>query len=216
MEIYQMSEFLNVGIVGGKGRLGSLIMEELLSLKIPCNIITRDMDINTSYDCIVDVSCPDATKELLIKLIALNHRIPLIIGTTGDLPEDLIARYAEIAPIIVSSNFSQGVQSINLFLHSLSPKYWYKAEITDMHHISKKDSPSGTAKSFRDILENKKIPCTINSIRMGTEVGYHKIVLSSESETITITHDAHDRSAFAKGCVDYIKQIIHKNNGIWS
>lgn len=211
-----MSQSLNVGILGGKGRLGGMIMEELAELKISCDIIARDMDIPKKYDCIIDVSSPDGTKDLLIKLITMNQRIPLIIGTTGILPEDLISAYADIAPIIVSTNFSQGVQSINVFLGSLSPGYWQRAEITDMHHISKKDSPSGTAISFKDILDEKKIPCTINSIRMGAEVGYHKIVLCAASETITITHDAHDRSVFAKGCVDYVMQILTKANGIWT
>jgi 4-hydroxy-tetrahydrodipicolinate reductase len=211
-----MSQSLKIGILGGKGRLGSMIMEELEELKIPCDVITRDMDMSKKYDCIIDVSSPDGTKELLIKLITMNQRIPLIVGTTGKLPEDLISTYAEIAPVIMSTNFTQGVQSINMFLDSLSPGYWQRAEITDMHHISKKDSPSGTAKSFKDILDSKEIPCTIDSIRMGAEVGYHKIVLCAASETITITHDAHDRSVFAKGCVDYVMQILRKDKGVWA
>jgi 4-hydroxy-tetrahydrodipicolinate reductase len=48
----------------------------------------------------------------------------------------------------------------------------------------------------------------IKSERISGVVGHHEINLESECETIKITHIAHDRRIFAKGCVQLIKQIL--------
>jgi dihydrodipicolinate reductase len=67
-------------------------------------------DIGKSrLEVIVDVSSPEGTTQLITKLIELNLRIPLIIGTTGDLPNKLINHYSKKATVIVCPNFSISV-----------------------------------------------------------------------------------------------------------
>jgi 4-hydroxy-tetrahydrodipicolinate reductase len=200
-----------IGILGANGKLGRLICDELVMQNIKYQIIGRDMifndNVDCNVDCIVDVSSADGTKNLLTKLLALNLSIPLIIGTTGILPYELITEYQKISQVVVCSNFSQGIKQINTLLENLSQGYWLTAQIIDSHHQHKIDSPSGTAKSFKEILDKKGIPTSIHSIREGSEIGYHQIILSASSEQITLSHQAMDRRIFAKGCVQYILKV---------
>ena len=206
---YNIHKVMNIGILGANGRLGIQICNELNSQNINFQIIGRDMSFDDSLVCIVDVSSVDGTKNLLIKLLELNIKIPLIIGTTGLLPYDLITEYQKLTKVIICSNFSQGIKQINMMLDNLSEKYWISAHIIDSHHRYKVDSPSGTAKSFKEILDKKGIVTTIVSIRDGDEIGYHQITLKSESEEIIVSHKAMDRNLFAKGCIQYIKQMCN-------
>jgi 4-hydroxy-tetrahydrodipicolinate reductase len=197
-----------IGILGANGRLGRLICDELVTQNIKYQIIGRDMDFDHMIDCIVDVSSADGTKNLLTKLLELNLSIPLIIGTTGLLRYDLISEYQKLSKVIICSNFSHGIKQINMLLENLSQGYWLSAHILDSHHQHKVDSPSGTAKTFKEILDNKGILTTIHSVREGDEIGYHQITLLAPSEQIIFSHQALDRRIFAQGCVQYIKQIL--------
>ena len=145
-------------------------------------------------------------------LLTNNYTIPVIIGTTGNLPFDLINIYAEKigkSKVFVCSNFSIGVSSIVNYLQNLIPNYWC-VSMEEHHHIHKKDAPSGTAinlkKALADNIQNKDFE--IKSVREGEIIGYHKIHLFNEYEEITIIHNAKDRALFAKGCLEYVKKMI--------
>lgn len=217
-EIKFLFPVLNVALLGGNGRLGSLIANELKIQNIKYDLLGRDFVLDESFKSnrlIIEVSSPIGTTYLLNQLLTLKYRIPLIIGTTGDLPNELINEYAKIAPVLVSSNFSVGINTINKMLEGILKNYWKSAEILDVHHVHKKDQPSGTAKTFGKKLDQKEISYQIESVREGEVVGFHRIVLKSDSETITIEHNASDRNIFAKGCIEYLKWIVNKENGLY-
>ena len=142
----------------------------------------------------------------------MKHRIPVIIGTTGNLPVDLIREYAQIIgkeKVFLCSNFSIGVSSINTYLKEMMPNYWC-INIEDLHHSHKKDSPSGTAKRFQNLVKDKVVnqDFEVESKREGEIIGYHKIHIFNDYEEIIIIHNAKDRALFAKGCLEYVKKMI--------
>ena len=102
---------IKVGIHGSSGRLGSLIKTEIVNSEkyIFIDGLNRDSNIDNiiTPDVIIDVSSPDGLVSLINKL--KNSNIPLIIGTTGKLDNNLLETYAKEAPILVLSNFSEGV-----------------------------------------------------------------------------------------------------------
>jgi 4-hydroxy-tetrahydrodipicolinate reductase len=138
-----------------------------------------------------------------------------------------------------SSNFSLGVaifSAVNRYLARIMNNFDnYKVKIEETHHIHKLDAPSGTAITLAEgILENISHKCSwvigdltnpdgtitkgntpkateikIDAIRRGEVPGIHTITYGSDEDTITITHDAHNRNGFALGAViaaEYVKE----------
>ena len=130
-----------------------------------------------------------------------------------------------------SSNFSLGVaifSAVNRYLAKIMNRFpGYEVTMEETHHIHKLDAPSGTAITLGEgILENLDrknswIPgdvvnpdgsitkgkaaaedeLRINAIRRDEVPGIHSISYTSDADTITITHDAKNRSGFALGAV---------------
>ena len=130
-----------------------------------------------------------------------------------------------------SSNFSLGVSifsALNKYLAKIMNQFpAYDVTMSETHHIHKLDAPSGTAITLAEgILEkidrkDKWVKGTftapdgtvsgtetcaanelrIDSVRRGEVPGIHSVVYDSEADSITITHDAHNRKGFALGAV---------------
>lgn len=141
-----------------------------------------------------------------------------------------------------SSNFSLGVaifSAMNKYLAKIMNKFGnYDVAMEETHHIHKLDAPSGTAITLAEgILENldrkaswtlgdvtnpdgtvtkggKAAPDTlsINAIRRDEVPGIHSITYTSTADSITITHDAKNRSGFALGAV-LAAEYVHTHNG---
>merc|ERR1711871_777659 len=166
-------EKLNVSIIGANGKLGSLIKDVLKVNNIEfLGNIDRNINIPDDTELIIDVSSPEGTKALLKKLG--QSRIPLLIGTTGDLPIKELKLYSRFAPVAVISNFSDGIPLVLDWVKTANNRLdnnW-NINMEEKHHIQKIDKPSGTAKSINNELDNR---ATINSIRSGDIFGEHKI-----------------------------------------
>jgi 4-hydroxy-tetrahydrodipicolinate reductase len=78
-----------------------------------------------------------------------------------------------------------------------------------VHHIHKKDAPSGTALSWKEWL-NKE--AEITSAREGDVNGIHELTVSTANERITLKHDALDRALFAEGAIWAAEQLIKNQN----
>jgi diaminopimelate epimerase len=206
-----------VHLVGYRGRQGGKIMKHLESNKIFFNTIDRDMNFNilSKYKNIVlDMSSPDGTLNIIKKLRLINQYIPLIIGTTGDLPMSQIQGYSHYAPVLLASNFSFGIPIICEWLKTIDTGVW-KASFKDIHHCLKKDKPSGTAKRLKQCLKNSD-DLEIVSIREGEVIGTHIILLKTPHEYIEIVHTATDPDIFASGCIRYISWLINKHPSIYT
>ena len=206
-----------VHILGCEGKMGSLIREECLENNMNVFAIDRTYNITTtSYNkhIIVDVSSPAGTTSLLNYLIDNKLKIPLLIGTTGDLPYDLIEKYGKMAQaqviVRVCSNFSIGINMIqNMLNYTNHLPDCFEYSIDETHHTEKKDAPSGTALTLKKIINNNGINnVDINSNRVANVIGTHNIVMQNDCEKITITHEALDRRIFAKGCVKIIQTML--------
>ena len=222
-----------VWILGHNGRLGTLIKSQLdnnseFSKLYTYEGIDRNFsdlnqlnEINPVSDVIIDVSSPEGTTNLLTYLLHTQNFPRIIIGTTGNLPIDLIKTYSVNTSVILSSNFSEGIQSILDCLKSFDIEDW-DISISETHHTKKKDSPSGTAltlkntilSNFTENLSNQSL-IPITSSRIDDVIGYHEIKFTSATETITISHNVLDRNVFAIGCIKLIENIKKLNNGLY-
>ncbi|VVU95617.1 Aminotransferase class I and II [seawater metagenome] len=201
-----------IAINGADGKLGSLIRESLNENKLNyVGPIMRGSEIDDNIDLIIDVSSESGNKELMEKI--KDKKIPLIIGTTGNLPIDDIKKYSRFAPVAIISNFSEGIPYIIDCLRGSQTKLnnW-NASILEKHHINKKDKPSGTAKTLAEEING---PIEIESIREGDIFGEHIINFKSKYENITIKHEATSRKIFAEGVIKYINWIQTRKSGLY-
>lgn len=153
------------------------------------------------HDLIVSFLPGDIFKEYLGVLV--KTKIPVISGSTGfTYSEDFKSDLKNKNLIwIQANNFSLGMNIIKTVLETLSslnlPES-FKTSIHEVHHIEKKDAPSGTALRWKDWLHSN---AEITSERIGDVVGFHEVKLETEEEVITISHDAKSRALFAKGAI---------------
>ena len=199
---------MNIAIQGAQGKLGSLIH----SLEPSATPIARTGAIPQA-DVIIDVSSAEGTKALLERV----KGIPLLVGTTGDLPWDELEEYAKTAPVAVVPNFSVGVPLLLSLLEVAIPALpqGWDIEVIEAHHNQKKDAPSGTAKRIvRTINQtvSKEIP--VHALRLGDTFGEHTVWMCGPGERIEIKHVATNRSVFAIGAVRWAKWLFNQPNGL--
>ena len=193
--IENLNKFENIKYVGFVNRLYDLTI-----LRLNKNIV------------ILDVSSDIGCKNLIENLIKHNFYFPLVIGSTGDLPNELIKQYSERVPVSQISNFSEGINKITQILKSLNLSN-SNILIEETHHISKKDEPSGTAKTLADVIDISYD--NIKSFREGIQYGLHTITIYNKYEKIKISHETLDPNVFAIGCLKVIENIIDKEKGLY-
>jgi len=175
-----------------------------------------------SIDCCIDVSTASAVRSNT--RICSNAGIPIVVGTTGWQNErqeilDLIRN--NNGTLIYGNNFSVGAQiffSIIRTAAQLMNNFTdYDVALHEIHHVKKKDSPSGTALSLAQILvaqldrkTSVKAPAAgelmpheigVSSTRVGNVSGTHSVLFRSPADEIELVHRAHNRSGFAAGAV---------------
>jgi 4-hydroxy-tetrahydrodipicolinate reductase len=215
---------LKVGLFGATGRMGkeiSKIISESPGLDLFLSLNTQtacDPDQAKQVDVWIDFSTPEALNVNL--KIAVENKTPFVCGTTGfsKKEDDLLASAAQKIPILWSSNMSVGVAVLNEALKIFASLKDFDFQIEELHHIHKKDRPSGTAITLQKNLQSavgRTIPEPV-SIRGGGIFGIHKVFAMSPDETITFEHTALNRSVFARGAVQAAEWISSQKPGLYS
>lgn len=188
----------------------------------------------SQVDVIVDFSHHSSTEGLLD--FATRHNIPVVLATTGHSEEEkvLINRAGEMIPIFYSANMSVGVALlVELAKRASVAMPDAEIEIIEKHHNRKVDAPSGTAlmiaRGIQEVRDNATLnlgrsgnakrthdEIGIHAIRMGNIVGEHEVIIGTNAQTITLKHEAHDRSLFAEGAICAAQFIVGKSAGIYN
>lgn len=191
-------------------------------------------EISEAADCIVDFSHHAATKSLLD--YAIKTKTPVVLATTGHTEEELeaIRIASEKTAIFHAANMSLGV-ALLIELAKIAARTMPDAEIEiiEKHHDRKLDAPSGTAlaianaiKTVRDDAffvygrggqaKRTKEEIGIHAIRLGNIVGEHEVIVGTDSQTITLKHEAHTRALFAEGALAAAEFMLGKEPGLYS
>lgn len=152
---------------------------------------------------------PGAAVEDLVEPL-ITSGIPAAWGTTGyEWPEDLDKRL-RIQGIkwLHAANFSLGMSIVRRCLKVIGQSSPVLTDpsfhIHEIHHIHKQDAPSGTALSWQEWLGRE---AEISSERKGDVKGIHRLEVKTETESIRLEHQAHDRKIFAQGAVWAAEQL---------
>jgi len=160
----------------------------------------------------VDVAIDFTTPDSVMKNAPVLARrgINLVIGTTGWAAHEaeLRAIVADCgAGVVVAPNFSTGVVLFEAVVAHTAKLFAarddFSAFLHEAHHAAKKDAPSGTARLLQKAMEENGYarPIDVSSTRAGFIPGTHTIGFDGPAETITLTHAARDRTAFARGAL---------------
>ena len=201
----------------------------------PANCVyTSLQDVTCEVDGVIDFSHHTAVGALMDFCIAKN--LPVVVSTTGHTPEEkkIITDASKKIPVFFSANKSIGVALLaELAKKAASVFPTANIEIVEKHHNQKLDVPSGTAlllahriqEALTDSVllvgrhENGKRTAQeigIHSLRLGNEVGTHEIIIATGAETITLKHEAENRSLFANGALAAMAFLEGKPAGLYS
>ncbi len=182
--------------------------------------ISTSADALKGNDVLIEFTTPEATIEHVNACV--NYGVKMVIGTTGLTKEQVekIQQAAKTIPIVFSSNMSIGVNILFKLAEMLAKTTpaSYAINMTEAHHIHKKDAPSGTAKTLAEVIEknSSRRVLDIQSIREGEIIGDHKVIFESPDDTLVIDHHAKNRDIFAKGSLVAAKFVYTKKNGLFN
>ena len=233
----------NIIITGSKGRMGRAL--------IACAAHHPDLQVVGQIDqgddlgsvigrgeVVIDFSLHSATPA--VARLCAAHKKAMVVGTTGhsDDGKTQIANCQSQIPIVLSSNFSTGVNTLFWLTRKaaeiLGPAF--DLEVVEMHHRLKRDAPSGTAKTLAEILaavrqeqldkvarhgrrgivgERTAEEIGIHSVRGGDVVGDHTVIFATTGERVELTHKASTRDTFANGALRAAQWVVKQEPGLY-
>lgn len=217
----------DAGEIAGLGANGVIISDQ------PDNILAN-------ADALIDFTTPETS--VYFSKLAAEYNLVHVIGTTGcsQQQDEEIAAAGLSARVVKSGNMSLGVNLLSVLVEqaakALGGDDW-DLEVLEMHHKHKVDAPSGTAFLLGEAAaKGRGIDLHENSVRSrdgvtgarqagsigfatlrgGSVVGDHSIILAGEGEQIVLSHSALDRSIFARGAVKAALWAKSQNPGYYS
>ena len=200
----------------GYGKMGKMV--ESLAAEHGCQVIgavdpltggepldsPRWRDVQVA----IDFTAPDAVVSNVTALA--KRKCNIVLGTTGWAAHEAALR-AVVADagvgIVAAPNFSTGVLLFDAVVayaaRLVAAHESFGAWVHEAHHAAKKDAPSGTALMLKRSMEEAGYarPIDVSATRAGYIPGTHTVGFDGPADTITLTHTARDRSAFARGAL---------------
>ncbi|UDY25395.1 4-hydroxy-tetrahydrodipicolinate reductase [Nocardioides sp. Kera G14] len=220
-----------VAVLGAHGKLGTAIVTGLKAsdvVEVVAEVGSSDplqSVVDAGADVVVDVTNPDAVMANLD--FAISHGIHAVVGTTGfddtrlATLRDQLADRPEVG-VVIAPNFSLGALLMMRFA-ALAAPHFESVEIVELHHPTKADAPSGTARRTAELVAAARaeaglgaVPDAtaqelegargavvdgihVHALRIRGMVAHQEVVLGGQGETLTIRHDSMDRSGFVPG-----------------
>ena len=229
-------------LCGANGAMGKLIAQSLGSEVIGRVSIDGENGVARTFDelgpvpadVVIDFSHHTAAADVL--RYAKTNGCAAVIGTTGHTPEErqLIFDAAKEIPVFYSGNMSLGIAVLCRLAKQAAACFPdADIEIVEVHHNRKVDAPSGTAhmlfnaiKEVRpDAVEHcgrsgegkrTKEEIGISSLRMGNVVGIHEVHICTETQTLTLRHEAATRAMLAEGAADAARFMVGRGKGLYT
>ncbi|MGZ8694011.1 MAG: 4-hydroxy-tetrahydrodipicolinate reductase [Gaiellaceae bacterium] len=189
---------MRVALFGAEGKVGSVLGPALGAEGHDVTPIEQGDEVALAgHDAAVDFTQPDAVARNV--LAAIESGVPAVIGTTGLQPADLeridaTARERGLA-CFLAPNFAIGAVLMMRFAAEAA-RVMPRAEIIELHHDTKLDAPSGTAKATAALV-GEGTP--IHSVRLPGLIAHQEVLFGGPGQLLTIRHDTTSRDAFVPG-----------------
>ena len=187
---------MKVFLLGRSGKVGSVLASALE--KAGHELV----EAAAGADAAVDFTRPDAVEDNV--RACLEAGVPCVVGTTGFDQERVAALAREHQlPVFFAPNFAVGAVLMMRFAAEAG-KLMPHAEIVELHHETKLDAPSGTAKATAAVLPEGT---PIHSVRLPGLVAHQEVIFGGPGQTLTIRHDTTSREAFVPGVLLALKKL---------
>ena len=149
-------------------------------------------------EAMIDFTQPDAALANVQAAAAAG--VPCVVGTSGWDTEAV--RDAAVA-VFYAPNFALGAVLMMRFAEQAAA-YFPRAEIVELHHETKVDAPSGTARATAERLGGA---VQIHSVRLPGLVAHQEVLFGGTGELLTIRHDTTSREAFTAGVLLALERL---------
>lgn len=201
---------MKVALFGYRGRVGSVLAPALEQAGHEVRGIGRGDPVEVDgCDVAIDFTRPDAVAGNVAA--CLDAGVACLVGTSGGDLEGLGARARERGlPLLVVPNFAVGAVLMMRFAEEAA-RYLPNAEIVELHHETKVDAPSGTAKATAERLPGDS---PIHSVRLPGLVAHQEVLLGGPGQLLTIRHDTLSREAFVPGALLALERMSELPPGL--
>jgi 4-hydroxy-tetrahydrodipicolinate reductase len=193
---------VKVKLYGAGGKVGSVLGPAL-------EAAGHELVELDAADAMVDFTAPDVVVGNIES--ALDAGVPCIVGTSGweTAPVEVKALEAGL-PVFYAPNFAIGAVLMMRFAAEAA-KHIPRAEIVELHHETKVDAPSGTAKATAEAMGGD-VP--IHSVRLPGIVAHQEVLVAQPGELLTIRHDAFSREAYVPGVLLALERLPDLPSGL--
>lgn len=186
---------MKVKLFGAGGKVGSVLGPAL-------EAAGHELVELDQAEAMVDFTAPDAVLDNVSH--ALDAGVPCVVGTTGWDPNEIAGKAEETGvAVFYAPNFAIGAVLMMRFAAEAA-KQMPRAEIVELHHETKLDAPSGTAKATAEAMGGD-VP--IHSVRLPGIVAHQEVLLSEAGQLLTIRHDAFSREAYVPGVLLALERL---------
>ena len=186
---------MKICLYGRGGKVGTLLAPAL-------EAAGHELVELAGAEVMVDFTAPEAVPGNVRR--ALEQGVPCVVGTTGWEPEPLgeLARERGLA-LFYAPNFAIGAV-LMMRLAEEAARYLPSTEIVELHHETKRDAPSGTARATAERLPGDP---PIHSVRLPGLVAHQEVLLGGDGQLLTIRHDAYSRQAYVPGVLLALERL---------
>ncbi len=210
-----MKKVLLNGANGKMGQALARLMKEHPELGLsPAVLRTRGQEIRDPFDLVIDFSTPEGAQESFA--LAKLQKKPFLTGTTN-LPDLFLFQMQETTkiPVFYAPNVSLSVYFFTELVRQAESMYrGYEVSLHEIHHVHKKDAPSGTAKRLAEVLDLPHEKVTYE--RTGEVVGTHIASFKGLMDTITLSHEATNRDLFAQSALEIAAWLVKMPGGFYT
>ena len=220
-------EIINIAIAGA-GRMGQAVAQSIEQHTAFGLVGTweRGGDIDAlaaAADVIIDFSMPDGTEAVVEA--ATKHRKPLVCGVSG-LSDKQMAQLdaaGSTISVVFDRNMSIGIAVLERAVRdaaaSLGPDF--AVDISEIHHVHKKDAPSGTALKLGEAIAAARGESGTGQVRFEVErrgevPGDHEVVMTTATERLSFAHSVTTRKVFADGALRAAQWLVGQPPGLYS
>lgn len=247
---------ITVAVHGATGRMGRVLLNAIanaddvaLVASVSRSVFRAhapngDVTEHANLDDLLRETTPDVVVDFTIReavlptaQLAAQHNADFVTGTSGLTPE-ILEELRSIAVdnnigVMVGPNFSLGAVVLERVAREVG-QHFDHAEIIEMHHAGKADSPSGSAmvtartmveardgRAFTN-AESKVVNLdgvrggdiggvAIHSVRMPGLMAHQQVLLGGPGETLTLRHDVIDRESYMPGVLLAIREVGNRH-----
>jgi 4-hydroxy-tetrahydrodipicolinate reductase len=193
---------VRVKLFGAGGKAGSVLVPALEEAG-------HELVELPEAEAMVDFTAPDVVVQNIKS--ALEAGVPCVVGTSGWDTDEVASLAVEAGvPVFYAPNFAIGAVLMMRFAAEAS-KHMPRAEIVELHHETKVDAPSGTAKATAEAMSGD-VP--IHSVRLPGIVAHQEVLLSEAGQLLTIRHDAFSREAYVPGVLLALERLSELAPGL--